>query len=61
MAITAITGFEEPARKAIQSLLMTNIILMIGPQEMVGYDKSYFAKFEKYEEELFPNNPTFTK
>jgi len=61
MAISKITGAEAPMRAAIQSLLKTNLILMIGPEEMVNYDKSYFAKFEEYEEELFPNNPTFTK
>jgi len=61
MAISTITGAEQPIRSAIQALLKTNLILMIGPEEMVGTNKSYFNTFGEYEEELFPNNPTFRK
>jgi len=61
MSISSITGAEGPIRKAVQTLLESNIILAIGPQEMVNYDKSYWSHFEQKEEILFPNNPTFTK
>ncbi len=59
--ISAITGAEQPIRSAIQALLKTNLILMIGPEEMVNTRKSYFNTFKTYEEELFPRNPTFAK
>ncbi|CAJ0636996.1 1076_t:CDS:2 [Entrophospora sp. SA101] len=46
MAISAITGAEGPIRRAIQALLKTNLILMIGPEEMVNTQKSYFNDFK---------------
>jgi len=61
MSLSSITGAEGPIRKAVQTLLESSIILAIGPQEMVNYDKSYWSHFEQKEEILFPNNPTFTK
>lgn len=61
MAVSSIIGAEGPIRKAINALMKTNINLMIGPAEMVGYGKSYYSKFEQKEEVLFLKNPTFAK
>jgi len=60
MAISSVTGAEGPTREAVKALITSNINLMVGPAEMVGYGKSYYSNFEQKEEILFPNNPTFT-
>lgn len=61
MAVSSITGAEAPTREAVRALITSNISLMVGPSEMVGYGKSYYSKFEQKEEVLFPNDHTFTK